>query len=167
MGACAVLDILKLLLRGVWTGRRTCWPGCGRKSGIVCDCFLKTNTRRTRIFKPSIWQIKHFGWETVENHWQRSGRSGRTAGKHCNDSVFQLIEIWKKQKFFFPTTSTFELSDSFVVFCKGLAQIWERAWISLPTNCAFLIDIAFTFWLPFVWMHQHFKPLSSVASHGD
>lgn len=99
-GACAVLDILKLLLRGVWTGRRTCWSGCGRKSGIVCCFFPKTNAQKNPKCVSSNRELRPFGRETVDRQWQSTGCSGRTAVKRSNDSVFKLIEIWKKQKFF-------------------------------------------------------------------
>lgn len=108
--------------------------------------FPKTNTHLNPVYLPSIvWELKKRGRETVDSQWQCTGRSGRTAVKRCNDSVFKLVEIWKKQKFFFPTTSTFELSETIVVFCKGPAQLWGRAWTNLPSNCAFQTDVTFNF----------------------
>lgn len=143
-GACAVLDILKLLLRGVWTGRRTCWSGCGRKSGIVCCFFPRTNTLLNPIYMPSIWEIKQCGREIVDNQWQRTGCSGRTAVKCCNDSVFKLIEIWKKQKFF-SHHFYFWAVRIYCRFLQGPGTVWQRTWTNLSTNCAFQIDITFNF----------------------
>lgn len=119
-GACAVLDILKLLLRGVWTGRRTCWSGCGRKSGIVCCFFPKTNAQKNPMCVSSNRELRPSGRETVDRQWQSTGCSGRTAVKRSNDSVFKLIEIWKKQKFFFPPL--------LLLSCQILLSFSARAW---------------------------------------
>lgn len=81
------------------------------------------------------------GKQSTVNDSARDAAGGET---YVATTVFKLIEIWKKQKFF-PTTSTFELSDSIVVFYRGLAQIWERAWTNLSTNCVFEMDITFQF----------------------
>lgn len=135
-GACAVLDILKLLLRGVWTGRRTCWSGCGRKSGIVCCFFLKTNTYLKPICMPSTWEMYLCGRETVDSHWQCTGCRGSTAVKRCNDSVFKLIEIWKKQKFF-SHHFYFWAVRIYCRFLQGPGKIWERVWTNISVNCAF------------------------------
>lgn len=100
--ACAVLDILKLLLRGVWTGRRTCWSVCGRKSGTV-RCFFSLPNQRT--FK---------SWRVCLLTGRRSTAGGQRS-RACDNArdaaggppldvetrpCFKLIEIWKKQKFF-------------------------------------------------------------------
>lgn len=122
-GACALLDILKLLLRGVWTGRRTCWSGCGRKSGIVCCFFFsKTNTYLSPIQTFSIWESEPFGRETIDIQWQCPGCGWRTAVKRCYESVFELSEIWKKQKFFFPPL--------LLLSCQILLSFSARVWQS-------------------------------------
>lgn len=59
---------------------------------------------------------------------------------HVASAALKQIEFWKKQKFFPPTTSTFELSYSIVVFCRGLSQIWRRAWSNLCTSRVFEMD---------------------------
>lgn len=110
----------EVLLRGVWTGRRTCWSGCGRKSGTVCCFFPKTNTHRNPIYMSSVREVKPFGRETVDSEWQCTGCSGRTAVKRCNDSAFKLIEIWKKQKFFFPPL--------LLLSCQIILSFSARAW---------------------------------------
>lgn len=66
------------------------------------------------------------GDESTASDGARHAAEGRT--HVARSAALKHIEFWKKQKFFPPTTtSTFELSDSIVVLCRGLTQTWGRA----------------------------------------
>lgn len=122
-GACAVLDILKLLLRGVWTGRRTCWSGSGRKSGTVC-CFFppKTNTHR----KPTFLNLWSEGWSSLDGKRSTAGDNALDAAEGLRlRTVTSPCLNWSKfersRSFFFLLSPllTFELSDFVCRFLQG------------------------------------------------
>lgn len=105
----------------VWTGRRTCWRTV---------CWLLFSPRKLTYIQNCI--SKSLVWTYSGKDGERPSDIGGAcepagAARRCAATGSQLVEIWKKQKFFSSTTSTFELSDSIVAWCRGLAQTWGRS----------------------------------------
>lgn len=82
----------------------------------------------------SIWGIKARGQKTVDSLRHSTDGSERTGDKRLNDSGVNWSKFGRSRSFF-PTTSSFELSESFVDLCKRLAPTWERAWTDRRKLC--------------------------------
>lgn len=115
---------------GVWTGRRTCWLDTA--SAVFFQPRKLTYIQNYIV--PGL-NIQRKGPKKVECYWPLHGRK-----REERASLQLLCFNWSKfgrSRSFFSTTSTFELSDSIVVWCKGLAQKWGQAGTNLlpPKPC--------------------------------
>lgn len=80
--------------------------------------------------------------EWADIQWRCTARSGVAGARYERLRLKTDNFFLEEAEVFSPptTTSTFELSDSIVVLCRGLAQIWGRPWSDLRASRVFEMD---------------------------